>query len=171
MKTEKMALNGPKGKGVTAKLESSLNQIASLSKTLNETSDQLSKSIAEVESALNRYALGIWAWIDEPLAEEEVQGHTDSAADVFHQVQRLGYGKHRGTWGLLVASGIEEFWPDNVKTTFLREAPREIRLQAIAKFPQLLQDLAKRLAETTEEASKKALEAEGIAEALRQKRG
>jgi hypothetical protein len=148
-----------------AELEGSLSKIASLSKTLNEASDRLSKSIAEVESALNDYGLGIEVWLHEPFDNEE---YTDDQGHLLHAVARLGYCKRKGKWGLLVASGIDEFWdPETVKDAFLTDSPRTIRLKAVDKIPELLRVLAERLAETTEEATMKAAQAKGIAAALR----
>ena len=55
---------------MTAKVETSLKKLASLSKTLNEVSDELSRQIGALESALNSYKLGIRAWFHDPIITE-----------------------------------------------------------------------------------------------------
>ena len=166
MKTKMTGLTDPKAGGMSAKLESSLSQIASLSKPLNEASDQLSKQLADIESALNSYELGIRAWLKDPLVSEEVESE-NAGWPILHDVYRLGYDKYNRKWGLLVCSGIEEFGEEYIG--FLRDAPREIRLKAVDKIPELVNLLVQQLAKTTEEASKKAAQAEEIVAALSKK--
>ncbi|MCH8947923.1 MAG: hypothetical protein IH789_09905, partial [Acidobacteria bacterium] len=48
---------------MTGKAEAALKKLASLSKNLNEASDELSRQIVALESALNGYKLGVWAWL------------------------------------------------------------------------------------------------------------
>ena len=148
---------------MTAELEGSLNQIASLSRTLNEASDQLSKQLSEIEAALNAFAAGIWVWAKRPIKKEY---ETDPAIAYVHE---LGYGKLNGKWGLLVSSGWEDAEPEGIETKFLRDAPRDIRLRAMDEMPQLLEAFAQKLAETTEETTKKVLRAKEIAVALSKK--
>ena len=157
---------------MTAELEGSLSKIASLSNTLNEASDQVSKQLAEIESALNAYRLGIEAWVKEPFVDEYFTTDPDKDGNrhVLNEAKKLGYGKFRGKWGLLVESvtaGSEEVWLP--ETVFLNDAPRETRLKAVDKIPELLEAITGQLVKTTEQASKKAAQAEEIAAALRKK--
>ncbi len=147
---------------MNAKAEAALKQLASLSKSLNEASDQLNKQIAEIESALNSYKLGISAWVE--LKRERQQtphGELTYADD-------LGYAKHDGKWGLLVSSYCD-IDPESVKTTLLRDASREVRLAAIDKIPELLSALSQEASKVTDEALKKAASAKEIAAALGRK--
>ena len=150
-------------------LETSLTHLGSLAKSLNEASDILSKEISNIESALGSYGLGIWAWASAPLLTEEEQTEPNEKG-VSYTLQYetfLGYGKHHGKWGLVVGSS----WggdPD-LNVSALRDAPREIRLKAIEKIPELLDVLAKNLARTTEEAIERATKAREIAAALSKK--
>ena len=48
-------------------VQAALRRIETVSKTLNQASDQLSQKIVEIETALNHYKLGIRAWLKKPL--------------------------------------------------------------------------------------------------------
>jgi len=154
---------------MTNKVDATLKQLASISQTLNEASDQLSKQIAEIESALNEYKLGITAWVELKKEKELTEPAEDGARLEVTIVEQLGYGKHKGKWGLLVTSYCEEFDGENSNESFLRDAPRETRLAAVDKLPELLKALAQEGAKVTEEATKKAAQAKEIAAALSKK--
>lgn len=152
---------------MTGKVEASLKQLSSLAKTLNEASDELSRQITALESALNSYNLGVWVWVKEPILTETELSEPDGEGHRYEvcYVHQLGYGKHKGKWGLVVGS----FWdadPEEGQLTFLRDASREIRLKAMDRVPDLLEALAKELAVLTDEASKKAAEAKELSSAL-----
>ncbi len=149
--------------------EAALAKLTSLSQALNSASDQLSQQISEIESALDRLNPGVWAWVkDDPLEVEEVfRLEKDGKRSSVHHIQQLGYGKHNGVWGFIVASGTQESWDRDVAITFLRDTPLGIRLRAIERIPKLLDLLAEGLTAITQEATQKAAEAKEIAVALR----
>jgi len=153
------------------KVEASLKQLSLLSKSLNEASDELSKQISAIESAVNQFKLGIWAWVREPILTESELSDPDAEGKRFelNYHYQLGYGKHNGKWGLLVSY----FWEANdedTKIEFLRDTSREIRINAIDKIPDLLDILAKDMSRLTQETSKKASEAKELAAALNNKK-
>jgi hypothetical protein len=80
----------------------------------------------------------------------------------------LGYGKHRGKWGLLVSYGWED--SDETEVIFLRDAPREVRIKAVDRIPGLLDALIQEMSALTQEASKKASEAKELAASLNSKK-
>ncbi|MDA2937993.1 hypothetical protein MYX75_07000 [Acidobacteria bacterium AH-259-A15] len=155
---------------MTNKVDAALERLASFTQTLNEASDKLSVQIAAIESALSEYKLGITAWVN--LKREQDFSEADDKG-VRHQltyVEQLGYGKHKGRWGLLVSWFWEELLdPYNLDQSFLRDTSRETRLAAIEKLPDLLEALAQKAAKVTEETTKKAAQAKEIAAALKQK--
>lgn len=155
---------------MNGKVETSLKQLSSLSKSLNEASDELSKQISAIESALNEFKLGIWAWVKEPvLSESELSDPDEKGLQfLFNYHHRLGYGKHKGKWGLLVSHGWEE--GDEEQVVFLRDASRDVRIRAMSKIPDLLDVLAQEMSALTQEASKKAAEAKELAAALSNKK-
>ncbi len=149
------------------KVEATLKQLASISQSLNEVSDLLSNRIAEVEAALREYKLGVEAWVD--LARErETSKADDGRIYDLTCVQRLGYGKQNGKWGLLAVEYYEEF-DEEPEAIFLRDAPRETRLAAVEKLPDLLKALAEKAAKVSEEVTKKAEQARQIAAGLSKK--
>jgi hypothetical protein len=157
---------------MNGKAEAAMKQLSSLSKSLNEVSDQLNKQIAEIESALNAYKLGISAWVELKREQEQTQGGDGKFCELTH-VEEFGYGKYNGKWGLLHSSYYEEFLdpgdPQSVQTTFFRDASREIRLAAVEKIPELLSALSGVAAKTTDEVLKKTAAAKEIAGALGRK--
>lgn len=56
-----------------------------------------------------------------------------------------------------------------MKTTFLRDAPREVRVAAIEKLPELLAALSSEAAKTADEVMKKTAAAKEVASALTKK--
>lgn len=157
---------------MNGKAEAALKQLASLSKSLNEASDHLNRQIAEIESALNAYKLGISAWVELKREQEQTPGGDGKFYQLTH-VEEFGYGKHNGKWGLLHSSYYEEFLDpgdaESVKTTFLRDASREIRLAAVEKIPELLSALSGEAAKITDAVLKKTAAAKEIAGALSKK--
>src|SRR5690348_14909698 len=109
---------------MNGKVETSLKQLSSLSKSLNEASDELSKQISEIQSALNEFKFGVWAWAKEPVLTESELSDPDEQGHQYqlNYIYRLGYGKHKGKWGLLISYSWEA--TDEEQIMFLRDAPR-----------------------------------------------
>lgn len=152
------------------KAEAALKQLASVSQTLNQASDELSQHLTEVESALNAYKLGVSAWVELRKETEPYEPDNDGRRYELTYVELLGYGKYKSKWGLLVAAYCEEtFEGEYDQEYFLREAPRETRLAAVEKLPDLIARIAEEAAKVKEEATEKAVQAKQIAAALSRK--
>ena len=136
-----------------------LQDLAALSQELNEASDSLSEQIAEAEKALNTLKLGITAWT-------VVSRWTSEDMYPAHEGCSLGYGKHKGKWCLLYGTW-HDMWPDRETNMPLREAPREDRIKAIEKLPELVKALEKRAKEITKEARTKTTQLKETVRALR----
>jgi len=152
---------------MTDRIDSTLKKLASVSKSLNQASDKVTSCIADVESALREYKLGIEASV-EISRWSEVGQFGDGSYYELRRVQRLGYGKKAGKWGLLTWVDAEES-DEREEFAFLREAPRDVRLAAIDKLPDLLEALVAKAVGTSEEAIKKADKARQIAAGLNKK--
>jgi hypothetical protein len=141
-------------------IKQSLDLLSSVSDSLNKASDLLTARISEVEAALQRYRLGIDAWV--PLAEFS-NGPVNPAL-----IQELGYGRYGGKWGLLVVEYYDdaEGPEDEVKQTLLRESSRDIRLAAVDKLPDLIQKIVQEAQKVAEEAALKAEKTRQIAASL-----
>jgi hypothetical protein len=144
-------------------VEAALKHIEAVSNTLNQSSDLLSQKIVEIESALNHYKLGIWAWLEEPLFYLlESDGNGVDVEVSYH----FGYGKIRDKWGLLIHERFD-FDPEARAPMFLKDAPRDIRARAVERIPDLLKRIAEKAAELSREIMKKTELAEQIAASLK----
>ncbi len=141
-----------------------LKELSSTSETLNQASSKLTEQIKEVEAALASYNLGVVAWVDLRRTPEE--GEMGDGKTVWlHRVERLGYSKKHGKWGLFASSGLEEF--DDFEWWLLRDAPRELRILAIDAIPTLLKELVVRGKELTTKVIDTADQAKSIAHSIR----
>jgi hypothetical protein len=138
----------------------SLQDLARLSRELNEASDALSEQIAEVESALNELKLGVRAYV-------KIRSNTSVVAEVeVTDAQYLGYAKCRGKWCLTLVDSSDQF-PDRDSEIPLREASREDRIAAVEKLPSLIRKLENETKRLVAEARSKATKVGEFAGALR----
>jgi len=146
-------------------VEATLSKLAYVSDSLNKSSDSLSGQILEVESALQRYGLGVSAWV--MIWSWEVEVPVIGAMDTnVTRMLCLGYGKNCGKWGLLISECEDVPWEGNV--SFLREESRDMKLEAVGKLPDLLKQLLKKATEVANEATAKADVTREIAASLKQ---
>jgi hypothetical protein len=136
--------------------DASLKNLNSLSKSLNEASDTLSKQIARIDAALNELKLGLTAWV-------VVSRSSTELGDVYKE--SLGYGKSAGKWGLLYATE-DESDPESWSAVLLRDAPRMEKIDAVKKLPDLLAAIASRAEEVTKLATEQAAQIADVAAAL-----
>ena len=146
----------------------SMKQLVSLSQDLNKASDSLSKQIAKAESALNEVKLGVWAWVKvrstyQPESDLTINGKPAAVTEV----EYLGYGKHRGKWCLLYSTEYEEYPDEDFRSVVpLLEAPRQERIDAVDKLPELIRALEKNAKELADKANAKALQVADFVSAL-----
>ncbi len=152
------------------KIQSTLKKLASVSQSLNQASDQVTSRIAEVEASLREYKLGVEAWVDLWQWEDTCSDTDGKHLMMLGRTQRLGYGKKDGKWGLLTYIDAEES-DDRHEFAFVREAPRDVRLAAIDKLPDLLEEVVRKAVETSEKATKQAEKAKQIVAGLNKKGG
>jgi len=147
-----------------ASVDAALKELTSLSQVLNKTSDDLTKHLNEVESALGTLKLGVSVWVTMRKENELSEPGNDGSRAQLTIVKMLGYGKYKNKWGLVFAEYCEDFFDGQYdQECFLRDAPREIRLAAVDKLPDLLKALIKKAAQVAEETMKKAGAAKEIA--------
>jgi hypothetical protein len=137
-------------------IESNLKLLTNNSKILNQLTDELTKYVEQVESAINALNLGLTVSVI-----AEAMG--DLTGVVTHYV-RLGYYKQDGRWGLCIDEYDQhEQDPDNLRdyrAWAFKDAPRVLRLKVVDKIP----DLMKALAEESEKMT--AGTAEAVARAI-----
>src|SRR6266705_2500335 len=128
-----------------ASVDAALKELTSLAQVLNKTSDDLTKHLTYVETALGALKLGVSVWVTLGKHNEISEPDTNGLRTPLTIVKMLGYSKYKNKWGLLFAEYCEEFFDGEYdQESFLRDAPREIRLAAVEKLPDLLKALIKK---------------------------
>jgi hypothetical protein len=120
---------------LTERVESSFRKLSTVASELNYVSDELGKCVSEMDTALKKLNLGIEVWV-------LIRGGQDEGG---FWSEHLGYQKISGKWGIalrtvLGAHGCED--DADVETWLFNDAPRSLRLSAIAKIPALLEQLS-----------------------------
>jgi hypothetical protein len=151
---------------VTAEL---LKQLSAASEALNSASDQFNQQINSIEQALSSYNLGVSAWVTAVSKNEEEYDEGGTLIDKYTRDIMVGYQKHGTTWCLTAGLSIPDhsYWKDWV----LKDAPRDIRLQAIDGIPKLLEKLILAAEQLTKENSQKVTDARVLASSIKPKKG
>ncbi len=140
-----------------------LKQLSSASRSLGEASNKLTEQIKEIEAALATHNFGVRAWVEIRRTPEQF-GPSVRPVD---RIDRLGYSKQGGKWALYVDSAIEEI--DEYEYWLLRDSPRELRILAVDKMPDLLEAMVTKAKELTAEVTSKTERAKVLAQSLRSK--
>jgi hypothetical protein len=142
---------------LSEKVHSSFQLLSTAASDLNVVSDELGKSISEVDVALKKLNLGVTVWV--PI------NSWDDPQDGSYGSEDIGYAKIGGRWGvgLRTVFGRPEWDEDNVEAWLFNDAPRSLRIEAIGKIPKLLEKLSEKAVETTHEIKNKLAEAQEVA--------
>jgi len=138
-----------------------LQKLATAARTLNDLSDQLSQRVAEIEIAVCKLNLGIRAFVvaETSSAEDGMRSHC----------VRLAFDKHAGRWGFQVEELTENLnYPDmdEYQVWPFKDAPRDYRLKAVVRIPELLDALVTKSAEVASDITERVGYAEQIVAAL-----
>jgi len=140
----------------------SFAELSAAADTLNNSTDQLTKTVDQLEEALLRLNIGLSSWV-------EVQMFTDEDGGQYYRIE-LGWSKSEGTWGFnihRVEGNNHSDAPEEVREAWkFNYAPRDYRLWAVSKLPELLDDLAKAASKTAENVNKKLVETRALAIAM-----
>jgi hypothetical protein len=116
-----------------ASVHSHLQRLSSAAQTLNELSDELTKQVAHVETAINRLVLGVNASVVfNTVVDEE---------GTWEERWRLAYGKEEGRWGILIERILESGGVERWDSWRFKDAPREQRIRAVDSIPELIEAL------------------------------
>ena len=143
---------------IVQRVESSYHQLSAVASELNSVSDELGKSIAELDSALKKLNLGITVWV-------QVRGGT-SQDEIDFWREDLGYGKVDGKWGIVlrtISGNYNDPGEEDVEKWLFNDAPRFLRLSAIGRVPELLERLCEEASETAKKIRGKLAEAQEVA--------
>ncbi len=143
-------------------IESHLKQLTAAAKALNELSDTLTTQVGQIEAIVNALNLGVRASV-------QVETLSLSEDHFCRSWLQLGYGKSGNKWGFIVEELFQDLnnpdgddydcWP-------FKEAPREFRIKAVDKIPELLEALVKKSAEVASDITKRVEYAKDIASNL-----
>jgi prefoldin subunit 5 len=131
---------------------------------LNAVSDELGKSITDIDMVLKQLNLGISVWV------KLYGGDGVRYNDTSFWSRDLGYAKVDGKWGICLRKLEGDFSePDEpaIEEWLFNEAPRSLRLEAIEKIPELLEKLSSEATKTTKEIRAKLAEAKVVATAIK----
>ena len=132
------------------KVESSLKELTGAAQTLNAVSNELTKQVSATESALSKLNLGIKAHV-------VVYSSSNMDGDVTKYL-RLAYGKFGGKWGFIIEQFTDNInWDEytDFESWAFNDAPRELRIDAVEKIPELLEALVKKAGETVAKMTQK----------------
>lgn len=140
--------------------QASFSALISAAAELNAASDELTNAIVPLEQALATLNLGISAWV-------KISGHTDEYGEFWQR--DIGYDRIKGQWGIAIRalSGNESQPEDSSSEEWLfTEAARWRRIEAVAKLPELLEQLIKKATSTAAVLRKKAAETKELTNAI-----
>lgn len=150
----------PEKTSLSERVQASYSNLASVASDLNSVSDELGKSISEMDGALKKLNLGVTTWV-----VIRAGGATEEEPRYFSE--EFGYAKVDGKWGISIrsVSGNCERSPDEerVEQWLFNDAPRSLRLSAIAKIPELLEKMAVEADKTAKDVRTKLVEAQEVA--------
>jgi ABC-type transporter Mla subunit MlaD len=144
----------PNSEALSKKLDrvkKAIERFPAAAATLNNATDQLGKSVGDLDAVLKKFSLGVPTWVQFSRFLNEDAG--------CRYYEELGYAKIGGRWGISIRTvGQEVGQQDDIEQWLFGDAPRLLRVQAIEKIPDLLEallesagDMSKRIAEKAEE--------------------
>ncbi len=143
------------------RVEASFRKLSAVASDLNFSSDELGKSISDLDSALKKLNLGIPAWVS-------FRGNSDPN-EGWYWSEDLGYAKVGGTWGIALRTVKGDGDPENetVETWLFNDGPRPFRLAAIEVIPKLLEKLSSEADETAKKIRLRLAEVQEVAAVVR----
>ena len=138
------------------------DELSEAAQTLNDESDTVTTLIHQFETRLNGLRIGVEAWVTMSEARKAVRRPNSDADDLDDDGNprtysaeesvdvQLGFGRYFNDWRLLVRTAEWEKidggdWEEVTveRPTPLLEASRQIRIDALEAFPELLRELKK----------------------------
>jgi hypothetical protein len=118
------------------RIKASCKELSVAATSLNETFDELGKSIEEMDSTLKELNLGITAWV-------HVSGRDEGETSWSHDI---GYDRINDKWGIVIRtrSGSDRSPnQEEYEVWLFNDAPRRLRIEAVEKAPELCGKLVK----------------------------
>lgn len=155
--------------GVSTEL---LAQLRVASEAINKATDDFNAQIKAIEESLASYNIGINQWVKAFEETDEEYDREGEVRGIIITKYFLGYQKAGGKWSLVLASecdyGRDPNDPDRTEWIF-RDAPRHLRVKAMAAIPALIQALITAANLMTVELINNAMDARKLAESIKPK--
>jgi hypothetical protein len=145
----------------TERVQAAYKQLSLAANSLNVASDELGKAISVLDAALQKLNLGVSAWAD-------LSSNEDTDAGTWWN-RRIGYTKIRDKWGVALRTASGNYnWPndDSEELWLFNDAPRWMRIEAVGKIPDLLEELLRQAEDTTKKIKNKTTQAYELAAAM-----
>ncbi len=142
----------------------SFHELSAAAAYLNRASDELRETIEALDAGIAALKIGLVMWVVvEQYANPDVEGH--------YEAEQIGYAKVNGRWCIALRRVVaDDFGPWEVREIWaFNDAPRDLRLRAVEKLPNLIEELAKKAVETAEAVNKKLQETKAFTETLMKK--
>lgn len=144
----------------------SFHELSAAAAYLNKATDQLKETIEGLDASVGALNIGLVVWVI-------VEHHIDPDDDARYEAEQIGYAKVNGSWRIAVRRvvaderdcgppEVREIWPFN-------DAPRDLRLRAVEKLPNLIEELAKKAIQTAEAVNQKLQETRAFTAAIMKK--
>ena len=149
------------------RVSGSIQKLSLVATDLNSASDELGRAISSIDAVLQALNIGLPTWT-------RIQDGKSQSGDDYYWYRDLGYAKIGNKWGIALrdVSGNEGCEEDaSVDSWLFNDAPRWLRIEGIAKIPNLLEELIKTTEETTKKIKTKTTEAKQLAATISQAAG
>jgi hypothetical protein len=124
------------------RITTALKQLAVSAAALNQATDEFAKVTAPLDQVLQKLNLGVDCWV-------RVKTWSGDG-DLHHEI---GYAKINGRWGVALRSVQEHETEDpeltHIERWLFNDGPRAMRVAAIAKIPDLLEELVRKADKAT----------------------
>lgn len=139
-------------------IQTHFKALSSVAISLNTASDELTKAVSVLDEALKKLNIGLTVWVNFRIKRFE-----DPEA---YDVEQIGYSKVSGKWGICLRRvwgdlGMDRH--DEEGPWLFSDAPRELRLHAVDKLPELIEALNKTADDTTKKVQTKTREVRELA--------
>jgi hypothetical protein len=127
---------------LTERVQVSYKQLSLAATNLNIASDELSRAISVLETALQKLNLGVSAWTKITSGEHDESGYWWS--------RDIGYTQISAEWVIALRSSSGDYHHDDDSETVwpFSKAPRWMQDEAVAKIPDLIDKLTAQAEET-----------------------
>ncbi len=154
-----MGTNKPSQDLPVERVQNSYKQLCLAAADLNTATDELGRAISVWDAALKKLNLGLSAWVELSSGENHP----------FWWDRSLGYTKLKDAWGIALrtrSGDHNEPAEDSEETWAYNEASRWMRIEGLARLPDLIDALLKQAQDTTKTIKGKMAQAYELAKAI-----